>query len=89
MKFRPCIDIHNGMVKQIIGGSLKDEMNQAIDNFVSEQDACMVRYGLSKGALMVPGTATPGEMEQVILDKKKLAEFPDLSSITFRIEENS
>lgn len=39
MKFRPCIDIHNGKVKQIVGGSLKDEMNQATDNFVSEQDA--------------------------------------------------
>ncbi len=25
MKFRPCIDIHNGKVKQIVGGSLKDE----------------------------------------------------------------
>ncbi len=24
MKFRPCIDIHNGAVKQIVGGSLKD-----------------------------------------------------------------
>ena len=22
MKFRPCIDIHNGKVKQIVGGSL-------------------------------------------------------------------
>ena len=42
MKFRPCIDIHNGKVKQIVGGSLKDEMNQAIDNFVSEQDACLL-----------------------------------------------
>ena len=31
----------------------------------------------------------PGEMEQVILDKKKLAEFPDVSRITIRIEENS
>lgn len=39
MKFRPCIDIHNGKVKQIIGGSLLDKGNQAIDNFVSEQDA--------------------------------------------------
>ena len=28
MKFRPCIDIHNGAVKQIVGGSLKDEGNQ-------------------------------------------------------------
>ena len=39
MKFRPCIDIHNGKVKQIVGGSLKDEGNQAQENFVSEQDA--------------------------------------------------
>lgn len=39
MKFRPCIDIHNGSVKQIVGGSLKDEGNQAVENFVSEQDA--------------------------------------------------
>ena len=39
MKFRPCIDIHNGKVKQIVGGSLKDQGNQANENFVSEQDA--------------------------------------------------
>ena len=25
MRFRPCIDIHNGKVKQIVGGSLRDE----------------------------------------------------------------
>lgn len=39
MKFRPCIDIHNGKVKQIVGGSLKDTGNQADENFVSEQNA--------------------------------------------------
>ena len=39
MHFRPCIDIHNGKVKQIVGGSLKDTNNQAIENFVSTQDA--------------------------------------------------
>lgn len=39
MKFRPCIDIHNGKVKQIVGGSLKDTGNQATENFVSEEDA--------------------------------------------------
>ena len=39
MEFRPCIDIHNGQVKQIVGGSLKDEGNQASENYVSEQDA--------------------------------------------------
>ncbi len=39
MEFRPCIDIHNGKVKQIVGGSLRDTNNQAQENFVSEQDA--------------------------------------------------
>ena len=39
MEFRPCIDIHNGKVKQIVGGSLKDSGDQAQENFVSEQDA--------------------------------------------------
>ena len=39
MKFRPCIDIHNGKVKQIVGGSLLDEGNLAKENFVSEQSA--------------------------------------------------
>ncbi|MDO4554975.1 MAG: phosphoribosylformimino-5-aminoimidazole carboxamide ribotide isomerase [Lachnospiraceae bacterium] len=38
MKFRPCIDIHNGKVKQIVGGSLLDEGDFAADNFVSEKD---------------------------------------------------
>lgn len=39
MKFRPCIDIHNGKVKQIVGGSLKDEGNQAVTNFTSDCQA--------------------------------------------------
>ena len=39
MQFRPCIDIHNGKVKQIVGGTLKDEGNKAKENFVSEFDA--------------------------------------------------
>lgn len=39
MEFRPCIDIHNGKVKQIVGGSIRDADNFAEENFVSEQDA--------------------------------------------------
>ena len=39
MKFRPCIDIHNGKVKQIVGGTLKDEGDQAVTNFSSEYGA--------------------------------------------------
>lgn len=39
MKFRPCIDIHNGKVKQIVGGSLNDGKGQAKENFVASMDA--------------------------------------------------
>lgn len=39
MEFRPCIDIHNGKVKQIVGGSLKDTGDFARENFVAVQDA--------------------------------------------------
>lgn len=39
MEFRPCIDIHNGKVKQIVGGSLKDKGDSARENFVSGQDS--------------------------------------------------
>ena len=39
MRFRPCIDIHNGQVKQIVGGSLQEEKGKVRENFVSGQDA--------------------------------------------------
>ena len=52
MKFRPCIDIHNGKVKQIVGGSLKDEGNQAITNFSSEYNADFYAETYKKDALV-------------------------------------
>ena len=41
MEFRPCIDIHDGKVKQIVGGSLseKDGKSSARENFVAEHEA--------------------------------------------------
>ena len=39
MRFRPCIDIHNGKVKQIVGSSLEDRGDSASENFVSERGA--------------------------------------------------
>lgn len=44
MEFRPCIDIHNGKVKQIVGGSLIDTGNQAKENFVATQDAAFFAH---------------------------------------------
>lgn len=39
MQFRPCIDIHNGQVKQIVGSSLRDAVGAAKENFISAHDA--------------------------------------------------
>ena len=39
MQFRPCIDIHNGKVKQIVGSSLVDTGDRAKENFASSKGA--------------------------------------------------
>ena len=38
-KFRPCIDLHDGCVKQIVGGTLKDAGGGPVENYVAEQPA--------------------------------------------------
>jgi phosphoribosylformimino-5-aminoimidazole carboxamide ribotide isomerase len=37
MKFRPCIDLHNGVVKQIIGSTLDDNSDSPATNFTAEK----------------------------------------------------
>ncbi|MBI5386589.1 MAG: phosphoribosylformimino-5-aminoimidazole carboxamide ribotide isomerase [Verrucomicrobia bacterium] len=37
--FRPCIDLHEGKVKQIVGGTLSDDAAGLRTNFVSERPA--------------------------------------------------
>lgn len=36
-KFRPCIDLHHGVVKQIVGGTLRDQGQLPVENFVSDR----------------------------------------------------
>ncbi len=38
-KFRPCIDLHNGSVKQIVGGSLSEDGQGLQTNFESDRPA--------------------------------------------------
>jgi len=38
-RFRPCIDLHEGKVKQIVGGTLRDEGAGPTENFVSDAPA--------------------------------------------------
>ncbi len=59
-KFRPCIDLHQGKVKQIVGGSLRDEGNGPTENFVSDRPAkwfaeCFRSDGLTGGHVIKLG----------------------------------
>lgn len=38
-RFRPCIDLHQGTVKQIVGGSLRDDGSEPTTNFEAAHDA--------------------------------------------------
>jgi len=38
-RFRPCIDLHEGKVKQIVGGTLRDDEDGLQTNFESDQSA--------------------------------------------------
>lgn len=69
MKFRPCIDIHNGSVKQIVGGSLKDAGDRALENFVSKQDAAFYARlyrdrGISGGHIILLNPASSPYYEE-------------------------
>lgn len=63
MEFRPCIDIHNGNVKQIVGGSLRDRGDEAVENYVSKQDAAFYAdlyrgYQIKNGHIILLNPAT-------------------------------
>lgn len=39
MEFRPCIDLHDGKVKQIVGSTLGYSNQKVVENFTSEYDS--------------------------------------------------
>lgn len=60
MKFRPCIDLHNGKVKQIVGETLDANPQRVVENFVSEHDSAYYadmfkRDGLTGGHVIMLG----------------------------------
>lgn len=63
--FRPCIDLRNGKVVQIVGGTLSDDSRSVQTNFVSERSAAWFaelyrRDGLTGGHVIMlgPGNET-------------------------------
>jgi len=64
--FRPCIDLHEGKVKQIVGGTLGDERNRLQTNFVSDRPAAWYAElyrndGLKGGHVIMLGPGNESE----------------------------
>lgn len=95
MQFRPCIDIHNGKVKQIVGGSLLDTGNYAKENFVATQDAAfyarLYKKNHIKGGhiILLNKAGTPYYDEDVKQAKLALSEYPGGLQIGGGITANS
>lgn len=67
--FRPCIDLHQGRVKQIVGGSLNDAGAQT--NFVSDYDAAHYahlykQHGLTGGHVIALGAGNEVDVEKAL-----------------------
>ena len=74
-RFRPCIDLHDGKVKQIVGSTLESADSDLKTNFVSDRDAdwfaaLYARDDLSGGHIIKLG---PGNEEAA---KKALGAYP-------------
>ena len=83
MRFRPCIDIHNGKVKQIVGGSLADRNSAAEENFSSDKGGgyyaeLYKSRGLKGGHIII---LNPASSEYYEADRKQafeaLSVYPD------------
>ena len=64
--FRPCIDLHEGKVKQIVGGTLEEKPGRLKTNFVSDRPASWFaqiyqRDGLKGGHIIMLGPGNESE----------------------------
>lgn len=61
MQFRPCIDLHDGQVKQIVGSTLGYEGQAVVENFISSNDSSyyanmFAQDGLTGGHVIMLGS---------------------------------
>jgi phosphoribosylformimino-5-aminoimidazole carboxamide ribotide isomerase len=60
LNFRPCIDIHQGKVKQIVGDTFNEKNQNVVENFVSQYDSAhyasvFKKDGLTGGHIIMLG----------------------------------
>jgi phosphoribosylformimino-5-aminoimidazole carboxamide ribotide isomerase len=51
LEFRPCIDLHDGKVKQIVGSTLGYTDQKVVENFISEKDSAFYAQMFKKDGL--------------------------------------
>ena len=76
MRFRPCIDLHDGKVKQVVENAVSESGNGLVTNFVAREDPAYFarlyrRDGLAGGHVVMLG---PGNEEAA---RSALKAYPD------------
>jgi phosphoribosylformimino-5-aminoimidazole carboxamide ribotide isomerase len=69
--FRPCIDLHEGKVKQIVGATLQAEAGKLLTHFISERPAAWYaelykRDGLKGGHIIKLGAGNDSEARNAL-----------------------
>ncbi len=64
--FRPCIDLHEGKVKQLVGGTLSDDPGRVKTNYIADQSAAWYaelykKDGLRGGHVIMLGPGNEAE----------------------------
>ena len=70
-KFRPCIDLHSGSVKQIVGGTLTTTSSDLQTNFTSEHPAAYYadlykKYHLHGGHVIMLGPGNDSAAQEAL-----------------------
>jgi phosphoribosylformimino-5-aminoimidazole carboxamide ribotide isomerase len=91
--FRPCIDIHDGAVKQIVGGSLSEK--SAVENFVSSKGAeyyanLYKQYNLPGGHIIILNKSGTDAYDQSLREAyRALAAYPGGMQIGGGVNDNN
>lgn len=87
-RFRPCIDLHSGQVKQIVGGTLSTRSSGLKTNYISELPASHFAHLYKENALGGAHVIMLGPGNQVAA-QEALREWPGALQIGGGIDEKN
>ena len=89
MRFRPCIDIHNGRVKQIVGGSLCDYRDEVKSSCADENFVSLINARSKRSYIAIYAQGNCLLKEQILPNEKVLEIIKEYHEKGFKIYGNT